>query len=72
MFWAFDITITAATTVDDPKVQILKLSKGILTSVDVFFPPGCHGMVKVRLFRNESALVPLSSDEWVIGDGETV
>ena len=72
MFYAWDITVLAGTAEATPKTQILKLTKGVITRVDVKFPPGCHGLVKVRLLRYESGLVPLSSDEWVTGDGEAV
>ena len=72
MFWAFDITITAGTTDASPKKQTLKLSKGVITGLDVKYPAGCHRMVKVRLFRYESQLVPLSRDDWLTGDDETV
>jgi hypothetical protein len=72
MFYAWDITIPAGTSEADPVVQTLKLTKGVITRVDVKFPPGCHGVVKVRLLRSEFQLVPLSSGEWVTGDGEIV
>lgn len=72
MFWAFNITILAGTTEKAPKKQTLKLSKGVITSLDVKYPAGCHGMVQVRLLRYESQLVPLSRDEWLTGDDETV
>ncbi|MDP2955457.1 MAG: hypothetical protein Q8N53_03480 [Longimicrobiales bacterium] len=72
MFWAWDITVTAGRTEADPKTQILKLSKGTITGIDIHFPAGCHGQVKVRLLRSESQLVPLSGGEWVTGNDETV
>ncbi|MBW2674781.1 MAG: hypothetical protein JRD89_15445 [Deltaproteobacteria bacterium] len=48
------------------------MTKGIIDRLDIKFPAGCHGLVKVRLFRFGSQLVPLSRGEWVTGDGETV
>lgn len=72
LFYAWDIKITAKKTEAEPKTQILKLTKGVIRGVDVVFPAGCHRLVKVRLFRYESQLVPLSRDEWLTGDGETV
>ena len=72
MFFAWDITVDAGTEEDDPKTQILKLTKGVITGLDVVFAPGCHRLVKTRIRRYESQLVPLSRDEWVTGDGETV
>jgi len=72
MFYAWDITVAAGTKEASPKEQILKLTKGVITGVWVKFPPGCHGLVKVRILRSEFQLVPLSRGEWVTGDGETV
>lgn len=72
MFFCWDITITADTSEDEPLEGWLKLPKGILTHVDIKFPAGCHGMVKVRLFRENFQLIPISEDEWVTGDDETV
>lgn len=72
MFYAWDITIPAGRTEAAPVEQILKLTKGVITKADITFPSGCHGLVKVRLRRNEQQLIPLSSDEWVTGDGATI
>jgi hypothetical protein len=72
VFFAWDILIEAGTLENDPVVQILKLSAGIIVKVEVKFPDGCHGEVKVRLLRNEQQLIPLNRDDWVTGDAETV
>jgi len=72
MFYAWDILVPAGTAEADPVEQTLKLTKGVITRIDVKFPPGCHGLVKVRLLRSEFQLVPLSRGEWVTGDGEPV
>lgn len=72
MFYAWDIEIPAATSETSPTTQILKLTKGVITGISIKFPPGCHGLVKVRLLRSEFQLVPLSRGEWVTGDGENV
>jgi len=62
VFFSWDITIPADTSESDPLEKDLTLTH----------PPGCHGLVKVRLFRFDSQLIPLTRDEWVTGDGETV
>lgn len=72
MFWAWDITITAGTTEATPYTKKLKVSKGVITYIGIFFPPGCHGLVKVRLLHNEFQLIPLSRGEWVTGNGMEV
>lgn len=72
MFFAWDITIDANTLEAAPITKILKLSSGIIIKVDLKFPDGCHGLVKVKLLRNEQQLIPLNRDSWATGDDETV
>ena len=72
MIFTYDIAIPKNTSAASPKTQILKLSKGVITKVEIKFARGCHGMVKVRLLHQEAHLVPLSRDEWVTGDNEAV
>jgi len=72
MFWAWDITVLAGTAENNPKTQILKLSKGTITRIDIRFPSGCYRLVKIRLLRSEFQLIPLSGGEWVTGDGEII
>lgn len=72
MFFCWDITIDEDTPEKLPLKQWLGLPKGIVTKVDIKFPAGCHGMVRVRLFQEALQLIPLSEDEWVTGDDETV
>ena len=72
MHYAWDITVETKHVKTDPKTKILKLCKGVITRADIKFAAGCHGLVKVRLYRHEFQLIPLSGDEWITGDNETV
>ena len=72
MFFAWDITITADTKEAAPKTQTLKLTKGVITNITLKFASGCHGAVKVKLYKAEFCLVPLSRGEWTTGDDEAV
>jgi len=73
MSFAWDITITADTSEATPKEQTLKLTYGIITKIGVYFPAGCHCLVKVRLLRGKLfGLLPTNPDEWVTGNDETV
>jgi len=72
MSYAWDINVPAGTSESSPVTQILKLHKGVITKIEIKFPPGVHGTVKVRIFRWEAPLVPLNRDGWITGDGETV
>jgi hypothetical protein len=72
VFFVWDITVPAGTAEASPKTQALKLTAGVVTRVDLKYPAGCKGMVKVRILHAEFQLVPLSRGEWVTGDNETV
>jgi len=72
MFSAWDITVPADTAELNPLKQKLKLPFGIITGISIKFPDGCNGMVKVRILRWTFQVIPLSSGEWVTGNGETV
>jgi len=71
--YAWDITISAGTKVEEPKKQTLSLHPGVVTRIGVKFARGCHGMVRVRLTRGGVFQVyPFSAGEWVTGDNEEV
>lgn len=72
MLFSFPITIPANTPANNPTTQTLKLDLGVITTVGIRFAAGCHGMVQVRLLKDESILVPLNKDTWLNGDDETV
>lgn len=72
MFFAWDIVVPVNTPETAPTTQTLKLTAGVITGLDVKFPAGCNGLVKVRLFHRDFQLVPLSKGEWVTGNDEVV
>ncbi len=72
MFFAWNITIPAATPDSAPIKQELPLILGMIKSIDIKFPAGCHGLVKVRIKRYDSQLLPLSTAEYMTGDDETI
>ena len=72
MFFTLEVTIPALTTESAPKLDILKLAAGVITHISNKFPAGCHGLVGVRLFHEESQIIPIGRGSWVRGDDETV
>lgn len=68
----YEVEVPANTTQDKPKVQDLNIAPGIITKIEIHFPAGCHGLVKVRLLHVWFQILPLSMGEWVAGDDETV
>ena len=72
MFWAWAVTIPKNTSASGAVEQRLKVSKGVLIDLPIFFPAGCHGLVKVRIFKGNHQLVPKNTSDWLTGDDESV
>lgn len=72
MIFAFSITIPPRTYIEDEIYEELPLTKGKLSQVNVFFPPGCAGLVGVRFFRYAFQVLPANFPSWVISDAEDV
>jgi len=68
----WEITIPAGTTETAPHIKRLKIVRGVLRYVRIHYPAGCHSLVKTRLLRWETHLIPLTRGEWSAGDDETV
>jgi len=72
MLYAWDIVVTAGTADKTPVEQSLPLTYGVLRRIKVKYPPGCHGLVKVKVLRLRDQLFPLNPDSWATGDAEEV
>jgi len=71
--FAWDIDVPADTAEEEPVEQHLKLTYGVITKIEVKFPVGCNGLVKVRLDRGGVLnILPWNPDEWCTGDDESV
>ena len=65
-------TVSAATTEANRLRVKLPISLGRLTSVAIYFPPGCHSLIKCRVFLGEKPVFPRSSGSYVAGNAGTV
>lgn len=73
MSFTWDITIPAGKTEATPLEKNLKITHGVITKMEITFPPGCHSLVKVKLLKGKLfGLLPTNPDEWLTGDGQTV
>jgi len=52
--------------------HILKLASGIINGIEVFFPHGCCGLVHVHLDDGLYQIVPVNSDEMLVGSGNPI
>lgn len=64
MIYAFSISTPANTSVASPVKTTLALEKGVLTSLEVNFPPGPAGLLSVVLLREGSQVFPKSSGDF--------
>ena len=72
MMYSYAIPIPANTTEGDPVEQDLTLTHGIITHVEVEFPPGCAGLVHLVVTRYGSQLWPLNPDGDLASDGYVI
>jgi hypothetical protein len=62
MLFDYDLTIPAGTTAAAPAVSSLKLTKGNITEIRVFFPPGCATLVHVVICDRLHQILPANPD----------
>ena len=72
MFYSFDLEILANTLATAPKELEVNLTWGVITEVEIRFPPRCVGLAKVKILERRHQLWPTNLDEWFYGDDETI
>lgn len=72
MFYDFAVTVPADTTEAAPLEQDLKLTAGVIQKVSMLFPPGPHGMVRIRLMVGGHQLLPTNPDGYFATDDEAL
>lgn len=68
MFYDFAITVKTTHTEASPKEQVLKLTHGVIHRVELGFPSGCAGLVRVKLLHEEHQLYPTNPDGYFASD----
>jgi hypothetical protein len=72
MFFEYDITYPPNTSPDNERVDVLRLTRGIVKRVELVFPRGVCALTGVRIFRGNVQVIPLNYPSWVETDGEVV
>lgn len=62
MRFVYTLTIPADTKITDPTSTEIKLIKGRLKHVEIGFPPGCAGMVKVVIMDENIQISPANPE----------
>lgn len=66
------ITILAGTTEDNPKVETLEIEKPFLNKVEIEFPAGCCGYVKLRIYYGIKLYWPLGEAQYFSSDDHII
>ena len=68
MYYEFRLTTPANTPRSAPIETELQLDEGVVTGVEVLFPPGCVGLVHLQVRRETHQLFPANADADLVGD----
>jgi len=72
MIYAFSIATPANTAEAAKQRTVLTITKGIVHQFEVFFPPGCVGLVHLQIFNALQQILPSGQGSSFIGDGTTL
>lgn len=68
MFYRYELEILVGKTEAEPEIKTIKLPKGTIHHVEIYFPAGCLGEAKVKIEHEESQIFPSNPKEWFAGD----
>lgn len=72
MFYVEDIITSADTSKSVAVTTSSKFWAGVIHKIEVMFPPGCAGLLHVRIFHQGHQVYPSDEDQSFAGDDETV
>ena len=72
MFYSEEIIVPANTSKESYQVTTMKLTKGVVSRVSVFFPWGCAGLVFAQIVRKTWQVFPLSRGQWISANDRTI
>lgn len=68
MLYQTRLVIPASTPIGSPVESEVVLTQGVVSQVEIMFPPGSCGLAKVAIFHKEHRLWPSSPEEWFYAD----
>ena len=68
MLYSKQITLLAGKTEAEATKSYFKVNKGIIYRVWITFPPGCAGLVKLRIYHEGHPFLPVNQDNYLRGD----
>jgi hypothetical protein len=67
--YLIDIAVPSLTLEEAPEWRELRIPRGEINQVRVFFPPGCAGLVHGRILLDLQQIYPSNPSGWYGGDG---
>ncbi|KYK27430.1 hypothetical protein AYK26_07025 [Euryarchaeota archaeon SM23-78] len=71
MLYSEHITFPYGQTENTATRLHFRVNRGVINFVWIIFPPGCAGLVKVRLYQEGHPFLPSQKDEFIRGDAYT-
>ena len=65
------ITLTANKAESQATLTQFKVNQGVIFRVWVSFPPGCAGLVRVRILLDGHPILPVEKEAYIVGDAYT-
>ena len=72
MFYAWAIAVPKNTAESAPVEQVMKLTQGVVTRVEVQFPDGCDGLAHCRILQGGHQLWPTLPSTSLVSSGYTI
>lgn len=72
MIYVKSITAAVGRNISNPVVEVLSVCKGLVYRVEFDFPPGCCGLLHVRVFDGSYQVYPTSRDDSFHGDASVI
>ena len=72
MLYTKEITFTKNGSVTSQITSKIKAARGVIHKVDIVFPSGCAGLVKVAIFLGSASITPSTAGMTISGNDEIV
>ncbi len=71
MLYSKQITLSSGATEATSTKTYFKVNKGVISDFWITFPPGCAGLVKLRVYHEGHPFLPVNKDNYLRGDNYT-
>ena len=65
------IPLEANKTEEQATITSFKVNMGVIYRIWVSFPPGCSGLVNLRIYHESHPFLPVDKDAYITGDSYT-